>query len=128
MRAGDALPEIRQVLDQERIDAYAQASGDHNPLHVDAGFAAGTQFGGTIAHGMHQLALLNQVMTAAFGERWLTGGRMKVRFRAPARAGIEVVAGGRVAKAEGGQLSAALELAAADGEVLVTAEASLAYP
>ena len=42
-------PVLTRTVTQERIDAYAEASGDHNPVHLDAEFAATTQFGGTIA-------------------------------------------------------------------------------
>jgi 3-hydroxybutyryl-CoA dehydratase len=84
MSAPAVAPVVKQ-LTQEQIGRYAEASGDHNPIHVDEAFARATPFGGTIAHGMLVLAFISEMMTAAFGEAWLTGGRLRVRFRAPAR-------------------------------------------
>jgi len=94
--AGSALPSLVKALSQAKIDRYAGVSGDGNPLHTDPQFAAATEFGGTIAHGMLILAYVSEMMTAAFGQRWLSGGRLKVRFRAPARPGDTVRASGRV--------------------------------
>jgi acyl dehydratase len=90
-------PRVQKQLTQANIDAYADASGDHNPLHVDPEFAAQTRFGGTIAHGMLVLAYLSEMMTMTCGEKWLSSGRLKVRFRAPARPG-DVVSGYSVAR------------------------------
>mgnify|MGYP000221098455 FL=1 len=39
------------VITGEMIDTFADITGDHNPIHVDAEFAATTQFGQRIAHG-----------------------------------------------------------------------------
>ena len=93
-KAGDDLPPLAKTITQEKIGRYADASGDHNPLHTDPEFAASTQFGGTVAHGMLVLAYLSEMLTGAFGERWVAGGRMKARFRAPARPGDTVTAAG----------------------------------
>ena len=72
---------------QGQIDAYAQASGDDNPLHTDPAFAATTPLGGTVAHGMLILAWLSDLLTDSLGERWAAGGAFRIRFRAPARPG-----------------------------------------
>jgi len=87
---GEGVPEVRPLsrrVTQEGIRRYAEASGDFNPLHVDEEYARATPFGGTIAHGMLVLAYISETMAVAFGHDWLTGGRLKVRFRAPARPG-----------------------------------------
>ena len=42
---------------QETIDAFAATTGDRNPIHIDPEYAASTQFGGTIAHGLFTLSL-----------------------------------------------------------------------
>ena len=76
---------VLKTISQEQIGRYADASGDHNPIHVDEAFARTTPFEGTIAHGMLVLASISEMMAAAFGEAWLTRGRLRVRFRAPAR-------------------------------------------
>jgi len=61
--SAEVRPVVR-VVTQQRIDAYADASGDHNPIHVDPEFARATPFGGTIAHGMLVLALIGEMMEA----------------------------------------------------------------
>ncbi len=84
MNAPEVLPVVKQ-LSQEMLNRYADASGDHNPIHTDEAFAKTTPMGGTIAHGMLVLSTLSQMMTAAYGDRWLASGTLEVRFRAPAR-------------------------------------------
>jgi acyl dehydratase len=46
---------------EEQISAYADASGDHNPIHLDDGFARSVGLPGVIAHGMLQMGLLARV-------------------------------------------------------------------
>ena len=84
---GMALPETSKIVAQENINLYAEASRDFNPIHIDQEFARKTPLGGTIAHGMLVLAYVSQMMTDVFGQSWLTGGRLNVRFKAPARPG-----------------------------------------
>ena len=84
---GSVLPGITRVVKQENINLYARASRDFNPIHIDEDFARKTPLGGTVAHGMLILAYVSQMMTAAFGQKWLNGGKLNVRFRAPARPG-----------------------------------------
>jgi 3-hydroxybutyryl-CoA dehydratase len=93
--SAEGAPEVAVLsrrVTQEGIRRYAEASGDYNPVHVDEEYARTTPFGGTIAHGMLVLAYLSEMMAAAFGRDWLAGGRLKVRFRAPARPGDTVTA------------------------------------
>ena len=97
---GAELPPVRRAITREGIDAYRQASGDHNRIHWDDEFAATTRFGGVIAHGMLTLALIGELMTAAFGADWLATGNLRVRFRGAARPGDTLEASGTVAKVE----------------------------
>ena len=82
---GDSLPTIVKHLSQQKINLYAEASGDYNPIHIDEAFAAKTPLGGTIAHGMLILAYASEMMTKAFGQSWLEGGKLSIRFKAAAR-------------------------------------------
>lgn len=93
---GMALPEIKKVVTQQNINLYAQASRDFNPIHIDQAFARKTPLGGTVAHGMLILAYVAQMMTAAFGQSWLSGGKLNVRFRAPARPGDTITVSGKI--------------------------------
>ena len=89
------LPPVARVVTPERLRAYAAAAGDDNPLHLDAAFAAATRFGGIIAHGMLTLAWLSEMMAAALGRRWLTGGSLRARFKGAAYLGDRVETWGR---------------------------------
>ena len=92
------LPSVSRTITQDRLIAYATASGDDNPLHLDAEFAAGTRFGGIIAHGMLTLAFVSEMMTAHLGESWLVSGSLKVRFKGAAYLGDQVETWGRAGK------------------------------
>jgi acyl dehydratase len=117
-------PVVREIT-QQQIDAYAAASGDHNPIHVDPAFAASTPFGGTIAHGMLVLALLGEMMHAAHGEAWRRSGRLKVRFKAPTRPGDTVTASATSSKQSDGAIEYALQCANQRGEILIEGRASV---
>ena len=97
---GTQLPELTLEITRDRLNAYCAASGDHNPLHWDAEFAADTQFGGIIAHGMLTLALVSRMMAAAYGRAWLESGALRTRFKGAAYLGDRVVSRGRVTKEE----------------------------
>lgn len=125
MNAPQVAP-VTRALTQAMIDAYAQASGDHNPIHVDPDFARTTPMGGTIAHGMLVLSFISEMMTAAFGERWLRGGTLDVRFRAPARPGDTVTARARPQEGKDGQWRYAVECVSQSGEVLISGTAEVA--
>jgi acyl dehydratase len=85
---------------QERVDAFADVTGDHQWIHVDRERAAAGPFGGTIAHGYLTLSLLPALM----GEVWRVDGvRMginyglnRVRFPSPVPVGSRVRAVGRL--------------------------------
>lgn len=79
------------TIEQRHIDLFADATGDHQWIHVDPERAAGTAFGGTIAHGYLTLSLLPlmQAELRTFGGAAMTVnyGLDKVRFPAPVRVG-----------------------------------------
>ncbi len=102
LKEGASLPIIKKNIVQDNIDRYAKASGDFNPIHVDADYARKTPLGGTVAHGMLILAYISQMMTSAFGHNWLSGGRLNVRFRAPARPGDVITISGTIRRIEKG--------------------------
>jgi acyl dehydratase len=52
---------------KEQIAAYAEASGDHNPIHLDDDFARSVGLPGVIAHGMLQMGLMGTVAADAAG-------------------------------------------------------------
>lgn len=83
------------AVGQARIDAFADATDDHQFIHVDPAAAAQTPFGGTIAHGFLTLSLLSRM--AAEGMLTPQGVKMavnygfdRIRFLAPVRSGSRV--------------------------------------
>jgi 3-hydroxybutyryl-CoA dehydratase len=122
---GRELPTVTKAITQETINLYAAVSGDGNPLHTDPAFAATTQFGGPIAHGMLVLAYLSECLTAAFGDRWLNSGRLRARFRGPARPGDTVAVSGRVVSRDNAKLTCVVEARNQDGDQLITADAEV---
>jgi 3-hydroxybutyryl-CoA dehydratase len=121
-------PEVAPVvttLSQASIDAYAEASGDHNPIHIDEAFAKTTPLGGTIAHGMMTLASLSEMMTAAFGRAWLDAGQLDVRFRNPARPGDTITARARPSGEGDGVFKYAVEVVNQRDEVLISGTAQV---
>ena len=122
-----AVAPITKQLSQQQVNEYADASDDHNPIHVDEAFAAASPFGGTIAHGMLVLAAISEMMAASLGEVWLRGGRLKVRFRAPARTADTVTASAKALNsADGAAYRYAIECMNQDGEVLISGTAQVA--
>ena len=111
---------VAKQLTQEQVQRYADATGDHNLIHIDEAFARATPFGGTIAHGMLVLALVSEMMAAAFGEAWLTGGRLRVRFKAPARPGDTITASAQPQGPRDGVAPYAIEVRNQRDEVLIS--------
>ena len=84
------------LVDQDMINKFADATGDHQFIHIDVEKAKMTPFGGTIAHGFLTLSLL-PVMMAKSDVPHIDGVKMgvnyggnKVRFLAPVRSGKQV--------------------------------------
>jgi 3-hydroxybutyryl-CoA dehydratase len=102
LTVGTPLPLVQKTISQEMINIYARASGDYNPIHIDAEFAKKSAQGGTIAHGMLILALVNNMMTAAFGKDWLETGSLDVRFKSAAKPGDTVTVKGDIKKTDSG--------------------------
>ena len=83
------------MVDQQRIDAFADTTEDRQFIHVDPAAAAQTPFGGTIAHGFLSLSLLSRMAADVMQVPDTTlmavnYGLDRVRFIAPVRAGSRV--------------------------------------
>jgi acyl dehydratase len=83
------------LVDQERIDKFAEVTGDHQFIHVDPEAAAKTPFGTTIAHGYLTLSLLSQMAYGALpgiegAKMGVNYGLNKLRFMAPVRSGRRI--------------------------------------
>ena len=81
-------------VDQARIDAFADATGDRQWIHVDPRRAAQSPYGGTIAHGLLTLSLVPGMRAEAVRLEGVAAsinyGMNRVRFMAPVKAGSEL--------------------------------------
>ena len=132
VQKGDSLPKLVRKITQEDINHYAQASGDLNPIHVDEDFARESPLGGTIAHGMLILSYLSQMMTIAFDHSWLSGGKLNVRFKEPARPGDVLTISGTISNIEQQESGILLKCNVLcknqKDEAVITGESSLKLP
>ena len=92
------------VVDQRRIDGFADATDDHQWIHVDPDRAASGPFGGTIAHGYLSLSLLAPMMFDLLRVEGtalvVNAGSDRVRFLTPVRAGSRIRAHATISGAE----------------------------
>jgi acyl dehydratase len=108
---GDEIMPLSRTVTQEQINSYADASGDHNPIHVDPDFAKMVGLPGTIAHGLLDLGILTEAVA-----RW-AGGYERIagiacRFSKPLLPGDTITCTGRVTAVDEAQGIATLELQA----------------
>lgn len=118
---GDSITPLARAVTQEQIDAYAEASGDHNPIHVDEEFARGVGLPGTIAHGLLDLAIATEAVA-----RWAGGydrvASIECRFSKPLLPGETVTVTGTVTAVDEAQGVATLDVVAESsrGEKVLT--------
>lgn len=88
-------------ITQDRVNLFADATDDHQWIHVDVDKAAGGPFGGTIAHGYLTLSLIIPLFTRLLTINGMTMsvnyGLNKVRFPSPVRVGSKIRLRGAVA-------------------------------
>jgi 3-hydroxybutyryl-CoA dehydratase len=129
---GHEFPVVERQISADDVRKYAQASGDFNPLHLDEDFAASTQFGRPIAHGMLALASISEVLASHFGGHWAAGGTIRARFKGPVYVGESISITVRINKVdenEGDRLVAcAVSLRNSKGEDVLTATATVPVP
>lgn len=118
---GDEMTTLTRTVTQEQVDAYADASGDHNPIHVDPDFARSVGLPGTIAHGLLDMAILTEAVA-----RWAGGyeqvSSVTCRFSKPLLPGQTITCTGRVVAVDDQSATATLELEAisSSGERVLT--------
>ncbi|MGW7238281.1 MaoC family dehydratase [Streptomyces sp. NPDC054804] len=103
--AGSDLGESEWIeVTQDRIDTFADATGDHQWIHVDPERAAEGPFGAPIAHGCLTLSLFIPLFTELLDVRGVTTkvnyGLNKVRFPSPVKAGSRIRLAARLAEVE----------------------------
>jgi acyl dehydratase len=95
LEVGRDLPSSSRLVTREDIKAYADASGDQNPLHQDDAVAGAAGFPRVVAHGMYTMGTLTSWLVDWLGD---PAGllRLRVHFRAPVFVDESIECGGRV--------------------------------
>jgi len=84
-----------RVVTREEVKAYADASGDQNPLHQDDVVARAAGFPGVVAHGMFTMGTLASALLERLGDG-ATLERLSAQFRSPVFVGETIESGGSV--------------------------------
>lgn len=125
MRPGAALEPLEFTVTREDLVAYAEASGDHNPIHQDEDVARAVGLPGVIAHGMYTLALAARAVGV-----WTDGAEvveLGAKFTQPVvvppGAGTVVRVAGTVKDVSDGLVRLTLEVTCEGRKVLGTPQA-----
>jgi 3-hydroxybutyryl-CoA dehydratase len=123
---GDAATLTRVVTDAD-IAHFADATGDRNPVHLDDAYAAGTRFGGRIAHGMLTAGLVSAAIANELPGAGSVYRSQSLRFRRPVRPGDAVTVRVEVLDVNAGSRRVRLATACTnqDGEVVLDGEAEV---
>jgi len=112
--AGERIEELKVTPDKYVPHRYAGASGDFNPIHIDADFAKAVGLPGAILHGLYVMGLVAKAATDATGGDPHSLKRLSVQFRGMSLPEQEIVVSGEVTTAEGD--TAEIDVVATQGE------------
>jgi acyl dehydratase len=126
IEVGTVLDEHVFYLDREMLNAYADASGDHNPIHRDEEFAVSVGLPNVIAHGMLTMALVGKYVTD-----WAGGSAVVKEFSArfvkpvivPAGEKVDLTVSASISEIDGDRVSITLSATSAGIKVLGMAKA-----
>jgi 3-hydroxybutyryl-CoA dehydratase len=82
LRVGETA-EFSKTITDEDVNAFADLTGDHNPVHLDDTYASGTRFGRRIAHGMLTASLISSVLANRLPGRGTVYLSQSLKFVAP---------------------------------------------
>ncbi len=97
LQVGDGFKATR-VISAADVQAFADVTGDDNPLHVDAEYAATTRFGGPVVHGVFILGLASKVLGRDFPGHGSVAVSLSAKFLRPVPVGAEVTVEVKVAE------------------------------
>jgi 3-hydroxybutyryl-CoA dehydratase len=121
--------EITKAVSAADIDAFAAVSGDVNPVHLDADYAAATQFGERIAHGMLSAAYISAVLGTTLPGPGAIYLSQALRFRRPVKIGDAVTARATVKALDDKRGQVTLEtVCQVNGKTVVDGEAVVMVP
>jgi len=126
--AGDSLPELKTTPDKYLPHRYAGASGDFNPIHIDADFAKQVGLPSNILHGLWMMAQVARAHTEAADGDPRALKRLSVQFRGMGFPEQELVVSSTVTDSTEGSITCETVAVQGDNEVIRNAEAVLASP
>lgn len=121
--------EITRVVGAGDIEAFAEVSGDTNPVHLDEAYARGTPFGGRIAHGMLSAAYISAVLGTQLPGPGAIYLSQSMRFRRPVKIGDAVTARATVKELDDKRGHVTLQtVCEVNGKAVVDGEAVVMVP
>ena len=97
LKVGDTATLSKTIRDED-VRAFAELTGDHNPVHLDDEYAAGTRFGRRVAHGMLAASLISAALANELPGRGTVYLSQQLQFTAPVFPGDTVTARVTVSK------------------------------
>ncbi len=125
MQPGDRIPELRVTPDKYLPHRYAGASGDFNPIHLDADFARAVGLPANILHGLWGMAQVARASVAAAGGDPRALRRLSVEFRGMGFPEQELVVSGTVKESSDGRAVIDVVAEQAGNQIIRNAEAEL---
>ncbi|HWF77055.1 MAG TPA: MaoC family dehydratase [Caulobacteraceae bacterium] len=121
--------ELKRTVAEGDLAAFADVTGDHNPLHLDEAYAAQTPFKGRIAHGMLSAGYISAVLATKLPGPGAVYVSQTLSFRRPVRIGDEVTAEAKVAAIDAARGRVTLETrCVVAGKTVVEGEAVVIVP
>ena len=130
MSDGEALETKTYTVTRADLAAYAEASGDHNPIHQDDEVARSVGLPGVIAHGMYTMALAARAVADWYPRAELVsiGCKFTAPVVVPAQGGVQVEVAGAAKESEEGLTTVSLTVSSAGQKVLGMPRAVLRAP
>lgn len=118
-----------RVVTGSDIETFAELSGDNNPVHLDADFAAKSPFKGRIAHGMLTASFISTILGTKLPGHGCIYLSQTLRFKAPVRIGDTVRALARISSLDRARRRAQLDCSVSVGDkVVLEGEALVLVP
>ena len=89
---------IEKFISEQKVQEYAEVSGDFNPIHLDDNYAKKTEFKNKIVHGMLLISNINELMFRNFKDSWNKCGALKIKFRNPLVVNSKLITKGKIKK------------------------------
>jgi acyl dehydratase len=122
---GDQIPELKVTPDKYLPHRYAGASGDFNPIHIDAEFAKMVGLPSNILHGLYSMGLVARANAALADGDPRALKRLSVQFRGMGLPEQEIVVSGTVKSVDGNRVVVETEAAQDENRIIRNAEAEL---